>query len=92
MGDNNYVPERKKKRFRRWWRRYHLSVVIGAGFLLMGFLYIGTSLPAPHNLVYQYKLATRDPNYQCKDGVYSFAATPQGACSGHGGIQVKMRY
>lgn len=80
----------KKHRFRRFLRRYHLSVTVGAGFVVLAFLYIGFSLPAPNNIVYQYKMATQSPTFLCRDGTYSFAVARSGSCSGHGGPVQKL--
>lgn len=74
-------------RLRQFLRHYHLSVVIGLGFTVLAILFVWTSLPSPYNPRYLINRALKDPSFVCRDDTYSFAATPQGACSGHGGIK-----
>lgn len=71
-------------------RTYNISVVIGLGFLLLIGAVMWTSLPAPYNPRYLLNRILKDPTFECADGVYSFAATTQGACSGHGGIKRRI--
>lgn len=85
------LPESPRaSRVRNFMREYHLSIVIGVGFAALAMLFVWTSLPSPYNPRYLLNRALKNPTFECKDGVYSFAATMQGACSGHGGV--KRRY
>lgn len=61
------------------------AVIIGLLVLIVLCL---TSMifPAPYNARYIFNRIFFNPTFQCEDGVYSFAKTRQGACSGHGGV------
>lgn len=60
---------------------------IAVGFGLLIGIYVWGSLPAPFSWHYLFKRAVYTPSFVCRDQTYSFAATGQGACSGHGGVQ-----
>lgn len=81
---------RKRKWLRRW-KRFHLAFIVSACFLLFFSFYVWTELPPPYNFRYRFNLWTRDATFVCRDGLYSWSATPQGACSGHGGIRVRLK-
>lgn len=76
----------RKQRAINFIRRYNVSTVLSIGFGLIIGLLIWDMLPAPYSFHYLFNRITKNPSFECKDGVYSFAATTQGACSGHGGI------
>lgn len=74
------VPRWKTYRF---WRDFSAIGLLA----IIAFMLISSAFPAPYNLQYQVKRAFYNPTAVCKDGIYSFAATRAGSCSGHGGVQ-----
>ena len=80
----------RKHRIRKFLRRYNVSIVLAFGFILLGGLYTWTILPAPYNLQYKIKLATKRANFVCRDETYSWAVDRQGACSDHGGVKLYL--
>lgn len=65
-----------------------LTIVICVVFLAA--LLLGLLLPSPYNFGYAIDRMTKQPTFQCGDGIYSWAPTPSGACSNHGAIAKKF--
>lgn len=70
----------------RKWLNANPGLLIVSGFALFLLMYMWSWMPAPYNPRYLVNRALFDPSFVCKDGVYSFAKTSNGACSGHNGI------
>jgi hypothetical protein len=79
------VPARKFLTYDFW----HKVLKLSAYACIIIFV-LSVFFPAPYSLRYLFNRIFFAPNYVCRDGVYSFARTSQGACSGHGGIKRHM--
>ena len=64
-------------------------IIIFLSLILL--LLISSIFRAPYNIRYTFNRFFYTPTFVCRDDIYSFASTPSGACSSHGGINNEFR-